>query len=51
MMRTYEDDDAAPAKAVVQADGEELGNCDGRGEIIELSHIGQSIVFLRKALN
>jgi hypothetical protein len=32
----YEDDDAAPAEAVVEADGEELGDCDGGGEVIEL---------------
>ena len=50
-MGAYEDDYAAPAEAVVQADGEELGDCDGRGEIIELLHIFQSIVSLRRALN
>jgi hypothetical protein len=43
-MRTYEDDDAAPAKAVVEADGEDLGNHDGRGEVIELFEVLQWIV-------
>lgn len=32
----YKDDDAAPAEAVVEADGEDLGEHDGRGEVIEL---------------
>jgi hypothetical protein len=32
----YEDDDATPANAVVEADGEELGDCNGGGEVVEL---------------
>ena len=39
MAGTYEDDDAAPAKAAVQADGEDLGDYDGRCEVIELFDI------------
>ena len=37
--RAYEDDDAAPSEVVVQADGEELGDYDGCGEVIELCEI------------
>jgi hypothetical protein len=36
MEGAYENDDAAPAEAVVEADGEKLGDCDGGGEVIEL---------------
>ena len=36
MVGAYEDDNAAPAEAVVKADGEELRDCDGGGEVIEL---------------
>ena len=32
----YKDDDAAPAEAVVEADGEDLGEDDGCGEVVEL---------------
>jgi len=34
--KTCEYDDATPAEAVVEADGEDLGEDDGRGEIVEL---------------
>ena len=39
MMGAYEDNNAAPAEAVVEADGEELGDHDGCGEVIELFDI------------
>lgn len=43
-MGAYEDDDAAPAEAVVEANGEELGDCEGGGEVIELVGRCQRVV-------
>jgi hypothetical protein len=43
-MGAYEDHDATPAEAVVEADGEDLGDCDGGGEVVELDGGCQWIV-------
>lgn len=39
MVCTYEDDNTAPAEAVVLSDREQLRNCDVRGEVVELLEV------------